>query len=311
VPYGISNAAWAKLPPEDQAAAKAWYESNQVPPPITDTTIAAETGGGGTITPLEQQIIDAGLQGDILDVVAGTNAWMNPESALTQYFASLPEDVVQYDFGESEDSRFNAAPSYQGPTPATFSDIDVNVAGAPEWWKAVAPDQFNPLSEYQSLSNMFIPFLSPEDQRTVASNLFQSDSEQFSFYDPEKLELYAPPDAITPDIRQRFLSGERATQALNSLDRFLSVTGKKAADFGPGYSFLRGIADTIADFGLTSGASQFTETQQKQLLSALDPQLAQVKSQNLSAFGPLAKSFAAPFFSAGSLQDSGPNLGQF
>jgi hypothetical protein len=87
----------------------------------------------------------------------------------------------------------------------------------------------------------------------------------------------------------------------------LDISGKEADDFGPGLSFLRSIADTISSFGLTSGASQLTETQQMQMLAGLDPLLAQTKSDQLSAFGPLARSFANPFFSAGSLTGTAKN----
>jgi len=102
-------------------------------------------------------------------------------------------------------------------------------------------------------------------------------------------------------MRTEFFTGERAQDTLDAFDQLLSISGKSADDFGPGYDYLRGIADTFTDFGLTSGASQLTETQQGQLLAALDPQLAQSKSGKLAAFGPLAQSFSNPFFSAGSL----------
>ena len=192
-------------------------------------------------------------------------------------------------------------PSPPGIQNAVFSDADINIAGAPDWWRALAPDVYNPLSEYQTFSNLLIPFLSPEDQRTAASNLFQSDPEQFSSYNPELLGSVAPPSEITPSLRRQFFSGERATKALGALDRLLEVSGKSAEEFGPGYNFLRGIADAMSDMKLTSGASQLTETQQSQLLSTLDPLLAQTKSKQLSAFGPIARSFVNPFFSAGAL----------
>ncbi len=310
MPYGVSAKLWARLPEDDKAAIKAEYEAGLAPPPVDSNLQPADAGGAGIpADPLDEILLDPDKWKAVLDFASGTG--LGTGTVMGELTGYKP-----YDFGE-DSTYFSETPSLDkdggfGPLPpTTFSDINLSVAGAPEWWKAVAPNQYNPLSEYQTLTNLFIPFLSPEDQRTVAANLYQSDSKQFEFYDPETLELGAPPPSITPDIRQRFLSGQRATQALGSLDRFLQITGKKAEDFGPGYNFLRGIADTVSDFGLTSGAEQFTETQQSQLRSALDPLLAQVKSKNLAAFGPLAKSFAAPFFSAGSLQDSGPSKGLY
>ena len=147
-----------------------------------------------------------------------------------------------------------------------------------------------------------IPFLSPEDQRTAATNLFASEPDAFADYNPELLGLVQAPGEITSDLRQQFFSGERATKALSALDKLLASSGKEASDFGPGYNFLRSIADTMADFQLTSGASQLTETQRERMLSAIDPLLARTKSKELAAFGPIAKAFVNPFFSAGDLQ---------
>ena len=191
------------------------------------------------------------------------------------------------------------------PPDATFSAVDINIPGAPDWWQAMIPDITNPQSSYQTMANLMIPMLSPEDQRTVASNLFQSAPEQFGAYNPEGLDLPPIADEISQDLRSEFLSGQRAQKTLDAFDRLLEVSGKTSKDFGPGYNFLRGIADTMNDFALTSGASQYTETQQNRLLAALDPQLAQAKNPSLAAFGPIAQSFTSPFFSGGSLTGSG------
>jgi len=192
----------------------------------------------------------------------------------------------------------------QSPTNATFSPYDHTIAGAPEWWRALAPDIINPVSEYQTLSNLLIPFLSPEDQRTVSTNLFQSDPKQFSFYDPELLEGLTPAREITPQIRHEYFTGDRANRALQSFDDLLKISGRKPEDFGPGYNYLRGLADTFRDIELTSGATQLTETQQSELFSKLDPLIAQSQqggARELQAYGPISRSFVNPFFSAGAL----------
>lgn len=241
-----------------------------------------------------------------LPFASGPGSFFSEEGKLDQALTDLG-----YGFGETAGGSFvsarrapggGGAPGARAAAPtATFSSADINIPGAPEWWQAMVPDITNPISSYQTMANLMIPMLSPEDQRTVASNLFQSAPEQFGSYNPELLQLAPIPAEITPDIRRQFFSGDRATKTLDAFDRLLEVSGKTAEDFGPGYNFLRGLADTLQDFKLTSGASQLTETQQGSLLSALDPQLAQTKNKQLGAFGPIAKSFVNPFFSAGSL----------
>jgi len=202
---------------------------------------------------------------------------------------------------------------YSEPVPppkATFSEYEGGVAGAPPWWKALMPSSIDPNSEYQTFSNLMIPFLSPEDQRTVATQLYQSDTTQFSHLNPELLGLVNAPTDVSSAALPQFYTGERAQQALQAFDRLLSVSGKSASDFGPGYNFLRGLADTLKDFKLTSGASQLTEVQQQQMLSALDPQLAQAGQYGdraIQPFGPLAQAFTNPFFSGGSLSGKARN----
>jgi len=227
-------------------------------------------------------------------------------AALDTYFGNNPGDGGGF-IGPSDDFSGGGGGRPQTASKAVFSEADINFAGAPEWWRAMVPDTNNPMSNFQTLSNLLIPLLSPEDQRTVATNLHQSDPEQFGLYDPELLDPTQIPGEITPELRRTYFTGERAQDALGAFDQLLASTGKEAKDFGPGYNYLRSIADTIQDFGLTSGANQLTETQQGQLLSQLDPLLAQGKSGALSAFGPLSRSFANPFFSAGALTGTTKN----
>ena len=274
----------------------------------------ADAAGGG----LPPAAIDTGAYQDWLDLVSfmsGGSEFISPGAQ--NYFdvidsGSVPGPDYPFGGGFVQQIAQTFGSDFGGgggggpmgsvvPPKATFSEADLNVSGAPEWWQALIPDITNPVSSYQTLANLLIPVLSPEDQRTVASNLFQSDPEAFGAYNPELLQLAPIPDAITPDLRQQFFSGDRAQKTLESFDKLLEVSGKKAEDFGPGFNFLRGLADTLGDFKLTSGARQLSETQQGSLLSALDPQLAQTKNSALSAFGPIAKSFVNPFFSAGSL----------
>ncbi len=193
-----------------------------------------------------------------------------------------------------------------GPSPepqtAKFTDLGAQIEGAPEWWKALSPDIFNPISQYQVLTNWLIPQMSQFDQDIAGTNLFQSDPEQFAAYNPELRGAPGAAPEITDELRNQFFVGSRGKRSLSALDQLLSLSGKEAKDFGPGYNYLRSIADAMADVKLTGGASTLTETQMTQLLGTLDPLMAQGKSNQLSAFGPLSQTLVNPFFSAGPLR---------
>jgi len=290
------------LTPEDQAQAMAEWQANQGGGGTGgyDQTGPSESPGGQPVDPLDEILLNPDYWKQILDIAGGTGI---PAGSILGYASGYGDfPGTGGGSGYFQDIPDDPFSGVGAPPKATFSEIDLPVPGAPEWWKALAPDVTNPLSSYQTLSNLMIPFLSPEDQITASANLFQTDPEQFSFYDPELLERSGIPSEITPDMRSRFFTGERAQKALNAFDRLLEVSGKTGEDFGPGYNYLRSLADVFTDFGLTSGASQLSETQQGKLLSALDPLLAQSKSDSsLKAFGPIAQSFSLPFFSGGSI----------
>lgn len=185
-----------------------------------------------------------------------------------------------------------------GPGEIIWEEIDVNIPDAPDWWKALAPSQWTPTTEYIALSNLLLPFLSPEDQRTISSNIFSTVPKYFEHLDPERLTIPPPPD-ITPSLRSKFQTAQRAQYTLNALENIANVTGRERTEFGPGYNYLRQVADVLADFG----GRPPTKAEQQAALGALDPLLAQGKgSRELGAFGPLARALTQPFFSAGLLR---------
>ena len=87
---------------------------------------------------------------------------------------------------------------------------------------------------------------------------------------------------------------------MEALSNMISAAGKKEKDLGPGYGYLRQIADAMKDYGGTATEAQ-TRAQQTQLLGALDPLMAESKGDALSAYGGVARMVEAPFFSAGQL----------
>lgn len=173
------------------------------------------------------------------------------------------------------------------------------VEGAPDWWKGYIPSQWTPESEYIALLNAMIPFMSPEDQRTAASTLARMNPDSFSGYNPEVVP-FAVPTEISTELRRSFQSSQRAEAMLGALSNMAAAAGKTEKDLGPGYAYLRQIADTMRDYGAVGGEEQ-TRAQQVQLLGALDPLMAESKGDYLSAYGGVARMISNPFFSAGRL----------
>jgi hypothetical protein len=128
------------------------------------------------------------------------------------------------------------------------------------------------------------------------------DQNAFGRYSPETVP-FIPPADLTTDIRRQFQSTARAQNALASLSRMLAAAGRKPEKAGPGYAYMRQVADVVQDFGGPGGPSDsMTATDLRAMLGALDPLLAEGKGNPaLAAFEPLARMFAQPFFSAGAL----------
>jgi hypothetical protein len=208
------------------------------------------------------------------------------------------------------------------PVPITWSEFDYRPKTAPGWWKAMKPSEIDPQTEYLSSVNMMIPFLSQEDQMTVASQLYITDPKNFAHLNPEKIKDYKPGSPLPPipgrdekastaprgeprTRRERafFMGQERANEALIALTKLREATGKEETDFGPGYHFLRSLVTTVGRYGAEAPVGRgdvpdlMTRQQAVSLMGALDPMLAMGRSEPISAYGPIAQSFGSPFFS--------------
>lgn len=272
------------------------------------------TGGGATqsvynIPPRPSQYGPSAIlpYEDVIDVVRSPEFQAEPwnyQTALTGYVSAAdlaalrPPPLLG---GYTQRRRGGGG----GPAPVTYSEAPIHIPGAPPWWKALIPSQMTPESEFLTLTNLFLPLLSPEDQRTIATSLYQIDPETFAHLDPVILNIPAP-STITQDLQTRFSSARRADVAMGALEQFASEVGKGLTDLGPGATFLRNLADVARDFG-GRGTERMTRTQRRQAAAAFDPMLAQTKAPELAAFAPIAKAFATPFFSAGPIMP-GPNL---
>lgn len=189
------------------------------------------------------------------------------------------------------------------PAPITWASFGSNVANAPSWWKAMKPSEMNPETEFMASLNMLIPFLSPEDQKTAASTIYQINAKDFSHLNPETIKV-TPENELSSSTTRYFTSADRANRALSALTELAGAVGKSDADLGPGYRYLRSILDAGKQFGGGGEPnSGQTRRQYQQMMGALDPLLAQSGGTGsvLSPYGSLVKMLAQPYFSGGQL----------
>jgi hypothetical protein len=159
-------------------------------------------------------------------------------------------------------------------------------------------------TEYLASLNLLIPFLSPEDQKTVASTIYQMDAKNFGHLDPEKITVTPENDPLSDKTEVEFTASDRARKALAAMTSLASAVGKKDSELGPGYRYLRSIIDVADKFGAKDMLNRQTRAQYQQMLAALDPLLAESQgtSGTLAPYGSLVKMLSQPFFSMGQLR---------
>ena len=176
--------------------------------------------------------------------------------------------------------------------------------GAPSWWINQAIT--NPATEEQSFANVanaLLPSLSPEDQRTLANYLAQNNKDVFGGY--ATADFGAAPTEITDQIRQQYLSPQRAQSALSLLDRMKQASG--VANMGAGYDYLKNAVNLINQF-TTEGV--MTRERYSQFTSAV-ANLNKNVGEGLSSYANLSQLFNLPQFSAGPLISNAPNARLF
>jgi hypothetical protein len=173
--------------------------------------------------------------------------------------------------------------------------------GAPSWWRGFTPDVWNPESEYMTLVNSVLPFLSPEDQRASAQSLARMYPE-FAGYGADANPGYAPPPTeMDSGSVQKYLSAARSQQVTGALEKMAQASGRKKEEFGPGYSYFKQLASTLGEYGAKGNGEGITRTRYQQMLGQLDPMLAESGGGQLGAYGAIAKMLTNPFFTAGQL----------
>lgn len=185
------------------------------------------------------------------------------------------------------------------PPPLTWSD-GYTLDGAPAWWKGRIPSALNADTSYLAILNSLIPYMSPEDQVRVATNLARVNPEAFGMYSADVMNTLQDqfPTEVGSDLVSRFNSAERGSAILDALNKFQSAAGMTKDTEGT--RFLKDVAASLRDFGGSEGSGQ-TRTKQSQLRGLLDPMISSANTNELSAFGEIAKTLAYPFFSAGEL----------
>lgn len=217
--------------------------------------------------------------------------------------------------------------------------FDLENARAPEWWHPVIPqnaeDMKRPDVSYLAMLNASIPYLSPEDQRNAAAQLYATDADNFSFYKPDKLTGKTPITKETSLLSERykekpeefeiidrgyFQSAGRGTGFINALNqlREQTVGGERhdIAGTGQPYTWLQQVAGVLESFGGDMPSSRklpskgpLSRSRYLSMISALDPLLAMGKSANIGATANIGRMFAQPFFSQGALMPMSQQAG--
>lgn len=248
------------------------------------------------------------------EVWLGSSYQPNPYSRITAGRELLDESGAPYPYfppaapaapggggGEAVAGPVEATPA---AVPITWSE-KYQLPGSPEYWRGMMPSQWTPETELAAMSNALMPYLSPEDQRALGSNLSRMFPDAFGSYSSEKTQFPQPATSLTPPTSSYFQSAQRATDILSALDKMKEASGQEESKFGPGYQYLRQLASTMKDFGAVAGAQNMSRRQMVNLFGALDPLLAESKGQQLGAYEGLAKSMTQPFFTAAQLLNVG------
>ena len=207
---------------------------------------------------------------------------------------------------------------------ATFSN---EFGRPPSWWVARVPknveDAERPDVQQLMELNSLIPFMSPEDQRRAAAQIYAANADKFSEYKPENIggevpvtaqtNRFSPGQDLSVIDKEYFQSRRRARGAIKQLDELRQQTvGGNRHKLGPGYTWLQQVLGALEAHGggesrkLPGTAGDTSRQSRAQFLAAqgaLDPLLAQAKSGELGGAGVIGSMFAQPFFSQGNLRD--------
>lgn len=287
-------------------------------------------------------------EGGSLSLVQPTASAPTPTNWWSTSNASMDEEMASSRGGQ--DSGAGLLPGSDAPflppsddggsggwsDPSNMWEETFTINDAPSWWRGMTARNQTPETEYVSLMNAMIPFLSPDDQRTVASNLYQMFPEYFASYDPNTWEKMVPeqyeidpltgqpkldpltgkpivktpaqkdlnpwarPEAPVPTLlMQEYQTTNAAQQQLNALMSMATSMGVDPSKLGPGFKYIQQIAGAMKSFGASNNPEEgWTSMQKQKYMDAADPLLAAASGTGtpLSAFAPLAKMMTQPYF---------------
>lgn len=220
------------------------------------------------------------------------------------------------------------------PTPAPGSGIaplhevswkehtfDVPGGNPPDWWVGLLPTNNADAerADVQALMmlNTLIPYLSPEDQKRAASQLYTTAADAFSYYKPNVIEATSVPvDMTTARLSSQDLSvidtdwysgTERAEGITNILSQMREATVEgNRWQLGPGYTWLQSIAGALEEHSPDEGG--MTRSGYQAFLGALDPIMGMGGTQEIGPVAALGQMLAQPFFSQTQLQPSSQDI---
>lgn len=183
----------------------------------------------------------------------------------------------------------------------------------PSWYKSVKSTEAPRSAELRgdmrdyatvadSMTNALLPYISTADQRVAAPKLATTSPAYASYrdasFDPE-------PTRITSDTRRKYLSADRATQILNSLNNMKTTAGYTEEQLGPGYKYLTDVVNTLKRLGGT-GTGGMTRAQFQEFNQTVNSLTDTYQSDNrtsdtVAPYSTLARYISSPTFSSGNL----------
>lgn len=213
-------------------------------------------------------------------------------------------------------------------------EVDYQDANVPSWWKAWKPKDREMLKRpdvaYLTMLNSIIPYLSPEDQRNAAAQLYTAHGQAFAGYKQSAIEEVEPgkktitheqallSDAYKADPtqfnvmdRDYFTSKARATGFIDALNQMRLAVGnadetgtgfkrEHIGGSGEGYRWLQQLAGMGENYGGDPLGGQ-TNADYMAYLGGIDPLMSLGESELIGPVAAIGQMFAKPFFSAGAL----------
>jgi hypothetical protein len=177
--------------------------------------------------------------------------------------------------------------------------FDYSIEGAPEGWigKGRTGDERYLVG---SLLNNLMANSSKVDREYLAqvlSRMYPEGENPFAAYNPVNLPAgFYGTETLNPEMENYYLGDERATRVMSALTAMQKASGVGEEQWGPGYSWLMRMANTMQDYGDYGATTSITNQQRAEMMARLDPLLAEGKNENLSPYAEIGRMLTQPFF---------------